>query len=366
MPSARLTLTADRQKVRTPSIVGVLRGEKEENVILNTHTDGQGFAEENGGVCLVHLARHFGSLPAGQRLKRSIVFSLFTGHMDPELPETQGFVNDNPTLIANAAAALTIEHFGCSEWIDETGAGYHATGQPETLGVWTTQGPMFDVTRDAVIAAGLEHTALLRPPVQFGVGGAFQTAGVPQIGAIAGPTYLVTISDNGDMDKLDERLAAKQIAWVADIMRRLEPMSKASLRQGDPTLGSTAPATPGTGGTGFMYATCAASGTPPSTSPRHASKPRLVVRIAHPGLDPHRLRITLHTTSGSLHNLWVVLTRHGHEVARLHLAEIGTRPRHLSLHRAHHEAFTAGPYALTVSEGHAVLARRQLRLHDRH
>jgi hypothetical protein len=264
-PKARLTLTATRTKVRTPSIVGVLPGEVRENIILNTHTDGEGFVEENGGVCFVQLARHFASLPPGQRLKRTIVFSLFTGHMDPELPETQGFIDDNPTLIKNAAAALTIEHFGCSEWIDDTASGYHATGQPEMLGCWTTQGPMLEATRAALQASGLERVALLRPPIQFGVGAAFQSSGVPQIGAIAGPTYLLTIDENGDMDKLDEQLASRQIAWIADLMWRLEDISAAELRTGDPTLGKPSTAPPGTGGIGLKYATCAP---PPVAKPR--------------------------------------------------------------------------------------------------
>jgi hypothetical protein len=79
------------------------------------------------------------------------------------------------------------------------------------------------------------------------VGAAFQSTGVPQIGAIAGPEYLLTISPSGDLDKLDERLAARQIAWLADLARRLDGVSAASLRQGDPTLGagaSSGPAAP--------------------------------------------------------------------------------------------------------------------------
>lgn len=96
---------------------------------------------------------------------------------------------------------------------------------------------MFEVTRDAVIDHELPRTALLRPPVQFGVGADFQSAGVPQIGAIAGPEYLITVAANGDMDKLDEELAARQIAWIADIVERLEQVSAEELRQGDPTLG---------------------------------------------------------------------------------------------------------------------------------
>ena len=246
-PRARLTLTASRRKAPTRAITAVLPGRSPETLIFNTHTDGQGFVEENGGVVFTQLARHFASLPEHQRLRRTLVFAAWPGHMVADLPQTQGWIDSHPDLVRRAAAALTVEHLGCSEWIDSVEAGYHPTGQAEMLGVWTTQGQMLQLTRDATRAHGLPRTALLRPPAQFGVGAAFQSTGVPQIGAIAGPEYLLTISGNGELDKLDEHLAARQIAWLADLAQRIDRVPAASLRQGDPTLGvggSSGPAAP--------------------------------------------------------------------------------------------------------------------------
>jgi hypothetical protein len=242
-PRTRLTLSGTRQKVPVSAVTAVLPGRSKETLIFNTHTDGQGFAEENGGVAFVELARYFGSLPARRRLDRTLVFAAWPGHMTYDLPQTQGWIDAHQDLVKPAAAALTVEHLGCSEWNDSLDGGYHATGLPEMFAVWTTQGKMFELTRDTVAAHRLPRTALLRPPVQFGVGGAFQSAGIPQIGAIAGPEYLVTVSENGDLDKLDERLAARQIAWLADLTKRLDGVSAAQLRQGDPTLGAGAPST---------------------------------------------------------------------------------------------------------------------------
>jgi hypothetical protein len=237
-PRTRLTLTATRGKAPTQAITAVLPGASKEAIIFNTHTDGQGFVEENGGVAFTQLARHFASLPAGKRLKRTLVFAAWPGHMVADLPQTQGWIDAHPDLVTRAAAALTVEHLGCTEWIDSVGSGYHATGLPEMLAVWTTQGEMFTQTRNTVAAHRLARTTLMRPPAQFGVGAAFQSAGVPQIGAIAGPEYLLTISPTGDLDKLDEHLAARQIAWVADLARKLDAIPAGTLRQGDPTLGA--------------------------------------------------------------------------------------------------------------------------------
>jgi hypothetical protein len=241
-PTTRLTLTATRRPSPTQAITAVLPGESNEVIIFNTHTDGQGFVEENGGVAFVQLARYFASRPRGQRLRRTLVFSAWPGHMAADI--TGSWMADHPDLVKRAAAALTVEHLGCTEWNDTAGSGYRPTGQPEMFFVWTTQGKMFELTRDTVVAHGLARTALMRPPAQFGVGSPYQTAGVPQIGAIAGPEYLLTISPNGDLDKLDERLAARQIAWLADLATRIDPVPASTLRQGDPTLGLAPPSAP--------------------------------------------------------------------------------------------------------------------------
>jgi hypothetical protein len=341
-PKARLTLTATRTKVTCPSVTAVIPGESEECLILNTHTDGQGFVEENGGVAFVQLARHFGSLPPGRRLKRTLVFAAWPGHMSGALPELEGWMGAHPDLVKRAAAAMTIEHLGCSEWIETADKGYHATGENEMFGCWTTQGKMFEVTRDALIAADLPRTALLRPPVQFGVGGAFQTAGVPQIGAIAGPEYLLTINSTGDMEKLDEKLASRQIAWLADIARRLEPISAEELRAGDPTLGSNPPS-----GDVSTPHEC--------RPPAESGKPRLA---AHVMRRHGHVAVSLSATGGALTGVTVEMRRGGRVIARSKPVKVGAAGRRIAFRRR----FAAGDYRLVVRRKGKVLLRRAVHI----
>jgi hypothetical protein len=234
-PKVRFTLSATKAQTTTPDLTAVFPGApgNDELVIVNTHTDGQNFAEENGGVMQVAIARYLQSIAVEKRPKRSTVFAAWSGHMAPDMPQAQGWIDDHPDLIAKAAAAVTIEHFGCEEWVDDLVNGYHYTGENEATGLWASQTPMTTIAIDTVRANDLGHTSVLRGPVQFGVGAAFESsAGIPQMGFIAGPNYLVAIADNGQMDKYDAVLARKQLRWTADVLHRIDQFDSQTLRTG--------------------------------------------------------------------------------------------------------------------------------------
>ncbi|MDX8151804.1 hypothetical protein SK069_09385 [Patulibacter brassicae] len=355
-PRTRLTLTASRATVTTPSVTAVIPGASDEVVICNTHTDGQGFVEENGGVALVQLARHFGSLPPGERLRRTLVFAAWPGHTGGhQLPELEGWMGAHRDLVRRAAAALTIEHLGCTRWQDTADRGWHATGEHELFAAWVTQGRLHDITRDALVRARIDRTALLRPPVQFGVGAAFQHAGVPQIGALAGPEYLLTVSPNGDMDKFDERLAARQIAWFADVIRRIDDVSAAELRRGDPTLGSSVPSgdvsRPVVCGPGDRFVADGGGGA--------------ALRVRFYGRR-RRLRgavlLRLEATGAALDGVTIELRRGGRLVARTGRMRIGGRPRDVVLRRTRGRRFALGRYSLLTRRAGTIIDRRSVRL----
>jgi hypothetical protein len=237
-PNTRLTLTASVEPVTSPQLVGILPGDpsNDELLIVNTHTDGMNAFEENGGVGLVWLARYFSSLPAHARLKRTLVFSAVMGHFSPVAgsAQTGGFVNAHPDLIKRAAASLTLEHFGCSEWIEDS-RGYHPTGAPEGLAIWHSQTPIALPVTDAIVAHDLRHASALRPAGEYmvAVGGPLHTAGVPSASFIPGPNYLVSWADGGHLKKFVPARAQREVQWAADFLTRLDGIPASQLAAGD-------------------------------------------------------------------------------------------------------------------------------------
>lgn len=372
-PGARLTLTATRQTVPTPTVTAILPGVSDETIIFDTHTDGTGFVEENGGVALLQLARHFASLPASRRLKRTLVFAAWPGHFSNDLPQLNGWIKDHEDLVGKAAAALTVEHLGCSEWNDSVADGYAPTGRPEVLAVFTTQGLMSQLTQETVIAHDLPRTALLRPPVQVGVGGPFQAAGVPQIGAIAGPEYLLTISPGNDMDKLDDQLAARQIAWLADLTRRLDTASAAALRQRDPTLGK-----PSTTGNIVPSSSEPQPGQCAPITPGRAGTPgrdgagrsadslirigRLVIDLDGYQRTLHGVVLSLWTTHGTVERVEVSLVRGRTVVSDASFSRVGRHHRRILLRPRAGHRFTPGRHTLVIRVGGHVRARHVMHI----
>ncbi|MEH6999300.1 MAG: hypothetical protein V7542_12950 [Limnobacter sp.] len=231
-PETRLVLTADiTENVQTDSLVAVLPGMSDENMIVHSHSDGQNFAEENGCAAAVLIARHYASIPREQR-PRSIVISMMTGHMTSGLPQTQGFIDDNPEIIANAVAAFTIEHLGCQQWLDDAN-GYRYTGQPEPAAVYHSLGGILAPALESFQFTGLQRAFLLRPvPLFFGVGGALNDAGVPSIAYIAGPNYLVQIDENSCLDKFDPLRMLAEMNFFLDLMHRVEVIPAPTLKAG--------------------------------------------------------------------------------------------------------------------------------------
>jgi hypothetical protein len=129
-------------------------------------------------------------------------------------------------------------------------SGYHASGDPEVCGLWTSESGVLQPVIDSLTADDIPHTYVLRPkPLYLGIGGALYDAGVPGASFIAGPGHLVNVVANGHIDKFDAALAERQTRWTANLLTTFDGMTAAEMMRGDvqltrPSLGKHKPFPP--------------------------------------------------------------------------------------------------------------------------
>jgi hypothetical protein len=225
------TLTPDSP---TDTLLATLPGtSSDEVIIVNTHTDGPNATEENGGVAILALAQYFATVPKSER-RRTIVFVLATGHFAARyVPSIRGVIAKHPDLIQKAVGALTVEHLGCLEWADDPLLHYTATGKNEMTYAITEHAAAARVMLDSLDGSGDKRVSVVKPKGTgrfYGEGSALSAAGVPTIGYIPLPNYLLSGPPNGHIDKLSADLMHSQIEVFAKVIHTMDGMTAAQLK----------------------------------------------------------------------------------------------------------------------------------------
>ncbi|HUJ50253.1 MAG TPA: PA domain-containing protein [Bryobacteraceae bacterium] len=231
---ATVVLEADTHPdTPTDTLLATLAGTtSDEVIIVNTHTDGPNATEENGGLGILALAKYFAKLPKTER-KRTLVFPLTTGHFaGPWVPSMRGIIQKYPELIKKAVAALTVEHLGCKEWADDASLHYKATGENEWAVAITEYGSTGRILVDALQGSGDRQTAVVNPVHGgwLGEGGGLARAGVPTIGYIPQPNYLLAGPANGCIEKLSAERLHAEIEVFAKVIHTMDSMTAADLK----------------------------------------------------------------------------------------------------------------------------------------
>jgi hypothetical protein len=217
----------------TDTIIATLPGATDEVIIVNTHTDGPNATEENGALGILSLMKYFAKLPRSER-RRTIVCPLTTGHFaGPWVPSIRGFIAKYPDVIKKAVAAITVEHLGCLEWMDDASMHYKATGKEEWSVAITPSKPMADALLDALQGSASKRTGIVNPVKGgfLGEGSALSRAGIPTIGYIPQPNYLLAGPADGCIEKLSSRLMHAQIQVFAKTIHNIDAMSAAELKK---------------------------------------------------------------------------------------------------------------------------------------
>jgi len=217
----------------TETLIATLPGtSSDEIIIVNTHTDGPNATEENGAIGCIALAKYFSTIPKSER-KRTIVFPMTTGHFaGPWVPSIRGVMTKYPDLIKKAVAALTIEHLACREWMDDaTFTNYRPTGKNEWSVAITPLKSTGAIMAEA-LKGSVDRAAAVNPVNGgwLGEGGGLSRAGIPTIGYIPQPSYLLAGPANGCIEKLSGELLHSQIEVFAKVIHKMDSMSAAQLK----------------------------------------------------------------------------------------------------------------------------------------
>lgn len=228
--SATLTLEAVTERhATTETLIATLPGMTSDILIVNTHTDGPNVVEENGGLALLSIARYFARIPLSQRQK-TLVFVLATGHMAEPLVPSTAWISQRPDIIAKTVGVVTIEHLGALDWDDNlTHTSYAATGMNESALAQTYN----TGTANAMLAGLTGSTAaptIVGADATFsGVGGPLNALGLPTIGFILNPAYLLTGSPHGEIEKVSVPYMYGQIAALIATIALLDKMTPAQI-----------------------------------------------------------------------------------------------------------------------------------------
>lgn len=223
--AGRLILEAKTDPgAKSPSIHAFVPGTSEELVIVTTHTDGPNVVEENGPLAMLAMARRLLRTPYSSR-RRSVLFLFPSGHfVGPVDRSTEYFLENHPKVRERAVAGMAVEHLGCMEWQDNSRGEYAPTGNSETSLIFAHGRGMSDIAWRAAAESSDRRGAVVRPAKLayfFGEGRALASAGIPTIGFLPAPSYLLATGPRGHIDKIDRALFAAQVALCQDLLGRI-------------------------------------------------------------------------------------------------------------------------------------------------
>jgi len=222
------TITPDAP---TDTVYGILPGASEEIILVHTHSDGPNAVEENAGIGVAALAKYLAALPKGA-LKRTYLFSMTTGHMafSPTARSWRAFMDKHPDLVKRMVGALTLEHLGARSWIDRDGS-YVPSGQNQTTMVITQSKTLADLSLKCC-AGTIDNRVIAVNPFRHrytGESGGVIEAGIPTIGIMPVPSYLLKDSPGRSIEKIDPRLFRVQLENATRMLRRMDRLSREQL-----------------------------------------------------------------------------------------------------------------------------------------
>lgn len=205
---ARISLTGRIQKSKSANIVAILKGQKRDSIIVNTHQDAgwSGAVQDASGVAAVlGLAKYFSKVPSNFRQK-TLVFVFDGSHYDWNYPMGANiFAEQNPEVMDNLVLAIGIEHIAKKFKVED--GTYIDTGEVEPRILFTPPNQLlFDLTKRAIIDNNLTDVIIPTPGVltMFGETQSYFLQNYPSYSFISGPEYLFLAEDTIEKIAVEE------------------------------------------------------------------------------------------------------------------------------------------------------------------
>ena len=233
---ATLRLVGKVEEAETYQLIGYLPGrdygtERDERVVLLTHTDGPSISQENGALGLLAVVANISQIPKGQRPRTLMVFldnRHFMPGMEREFSREDWFTK-HPEAKKPLVGLISMEHLGEVEYKEEDDA-FLPTGRAEVTYLYTRNDPvLIDKATKAV-----KETNWLRVMVKcperkgihgesqcpwFGLGELALKYDLPAYAAFGGMgAYWET---NSGLNRLDRELFATQVTAMVELTYEL-------------------------------------------------------------------------------------------------------------------------------------------------
>jgi hypothetical protein len=224
--TATLRLLAKKEEVETFFLSGFLPGkhygkEKDEIVLLLTHTDGPNVTQENGALGILAVMHYFSHIPKEER-QRTLLVVLDPQHYMPGRHAVDWF-EQHPEAAGKIVASMGIEHLGQLEY-REKGNDFFPTGKPEVTRLFVQDNDhLIQMAIKAVKDNQLPRTYVHCPPRS---GGRWEAMGAIALERdIPGYGFSTDMSAHwsidAHIDKFDKNLAWKQIAVATQLTGEL-------------------------------------------------------------------------------------------------------------------------------------------------
>jgi hypothetical protein len=235
--TARLTLFGERSATSADHLSAQITGVSPETIVLLSHTDGPNAIQENGALGVLALAHHLARLPTDQR-PRTITLACVEGHLaSHEGRDTRGWLKLNQDVQSRTVAFMPMEHMGATEWFAQ-GKESHATGRPEQSLLSASNHPNVQAAAlEAFKRTPMQNTVCIKPllggqrgEVMPGLAGGVNGLGIPTVGYITVPPYLLSAVPGNHLDKFDANRLHAEISLLADVFHTMNQMSAERLK----------------------------------------------------------------------------------------------------------------------------------------